>query len=281
MDHPSALLSFLNKPFPKNEGYTNYVKTISAISVFIALFLYVFQPSGMDDLESSKFLICLGFGLVTFVTCILYELITNRLLGLWRTADNFTFWKWIVQIVGLIFTIGLANFFFTRFVIFGYIDWSAFPHMLYSTFAVGVFPTVALGTLALLKQEKKFQNIAKEINAVPLSPPKKEVGTLDKIDVHGVPLSSIRFVEALQNYVRIGYLTNAGYAEKTERATLKSIVDQDAHKGSLVRCHRSFLVHKDFILSASGNAQGLKLTLADCDVKVPVSRKYVPSFRVL
>lgn len=280
MNHTPALVSFLNKPFPKNEGYSNYIKTVSAISVFIALFLYIFQPSGLADLKSSKFLICIGFGLVTFFTCILYELITNRLMGLWKTADNFTFWKWIIQTVGLIFTISLANFFFTQFVIFSYMDWSSFPPMLYATFAVGVFPTVALGTIALLKQEKKFQNIAEEINTAPSIQPEKRESTINKIEVLGIPVSSIRYVEALQNYVRIGYLTKAGYEEKTERATLKSIVNQESQNGVLVRCHRSFLVNRDVILSASGNAQGLKLTLADCDVKVPVSRKYVPIFRI-
>ncbi|WP_161565169.1 LytR/AlgR family response regulator transcription factor [Okeania hirsuta] len=94
-----------------------------------------------------------------------------------------------------------------------------------------------------------------------------------------IPSSQIRYIQGLQNYVSLVYVDNSGsIKKKTERATLKNILDQ-LEGSSIVRSHRSFLVNRASILSASGNAQGLLLTLSDCDQEVPVSRTYVPLFR--
>ena len=89
----------------------------------------------------------------------------------------------------------------------------------------------------------------------------------------------IRYIEALQNYAKIGYINSTGQLiERTERATLKSILNE-VEGSPIVKCHRSFLVNREAIISTSGNAQGLLLTLSDCDKTIPVSRSYVPAFR--
>ena len=66
--------------------------------------------------------------------------------------------------------------------------------------------------------------------------------------------------------------------KQTDRATLKSIL-QAAIGSAIVRTHRSYLVNQEAIIATEGNAQGLLLTLSDCEVKVPVSRTYVPVFK--
>lgn len=266
----------LQKPFPETESWTAYFRNIAFISLFVALFLYIFQPFGISTIESGKALKCLGFGLMTFAGAIVFQLIYSFLSALGRERQ-FTFGHWIVYMSGIMLTISLCNFLYARLLFFGDIRWEFFPSMIYGTFMVGFFPMVVLGLLSLIRQEHKYIAIAQEINQEDDQPaPSHPRATETLFDI---PTDKIRYIEALQNYVRIGYLDDANeLKEQTERATLKSILAQIDDK-AIVRCHRSYLVNKAAVADAAGNAQGLVLTLENCTKAIPVSRSYVPVFR--
>ncbi|WP_421948863.1 LytTR family DNA-binding domain-containing protein [Phaeodactylibacter xiamenensis] len=271
-----TIRQFLQKPFPETESWPKYFRNIALISLFVALFLYIFQPFGISTIESGKALTCLGFGLMTFAGALVFQLIYGFLSSL-RHERQFTFGHWIVYMSGIMLTISLCNFLYARLLFFGDIRWEFFPSMIYGTFMVGFFPMVALGLLSLIRQEHKYLAIAKEINQE--HPHPAPPGPQATEALFGIPTHNIRYIEALQNYVRIGYLDEANeLREQTERATLKSILDQIDDK-AIVRCHRSYLVNRTAVADAAGNAQGLMLTLADCPKTVPVSRSYVPVFR--
>ena len=276
MNPGNRLLHLLHKPFPQEESRWEYYRSITVISVFVTFFLYVFEPFDIDEIESGKFVACLGFGLATFGATLLYDLVL-RGLKLKGDQTSFTFGRWILYIIGVMLVISVANFLYVRLMYFGYIRWEFLPHMIRSTFAIGIFPVVAIGALALMRQEKKYQNIAKEINQ---NPRMRESALASRQgSIFDIPIPQIRYVEALQNYVKIAYLNPAGQlVEQTQRATLKGILEE-AQGSLLVKCHRSYLVNRESIVSTSGNAQGLLLSLSDCEKRIPVSRSYVPIFR--
>lgn len=270
-----TIVKTLNKPFPE-DGRFGSIKNITVISVFVIFILYVFQPFGISTIESGKFLICLGFGSMTFMSSIIYEFIISQLFKLKGERGKWTFGKWILNNLAIMFFISLANFLYARILIIGYIEWELFPHMIYGTFMIGIIPIVVLGWLSLNKQEKKYQNIAEEINQQKVMNPSRNS---DEESIFDIPVSQIKFVEALQNYVQIGYFNFEGkFIKQTKRATLKQILNE-TQESSIVKCHRSFLVNRKAIISASGNAQGLLLQLSDCDTIIPVSRSYVSIFR--
>ncbi|MEQ8713456.1 MAG: LytTR family DNA-binding domain-containing protein, partial [Cyclobacteriaceae bacterium] len=156
-------------------------------------------------------------------------------------------------------------------------NWEFFPQMIYSTFMIGIIPLLSIGAWTLLKGEKKYQTIAEEINQNRAAPNTRnaEVATT----LFDIPTDRIRYVEALQNYSKIGYITPQGaIKEKIERITLKDVLSE-AEGSPIVKCHRSYLVNRDAVITANGNAQGLLLSLADCDKVIPVSRTWVPEFR--
>lgn len=273
----AEIVQFLKKPFPAYERLGAFLKILLLLSVFISLFLYIFQPFGIATIESYKFLICLGFGSMTFLGAFLYELFAHKLLGLRSRLKPWSYGKWIVDNLAMMLFISLANFLYARLFFFGYIDWSLFPAMLYGTFMIGIIPITGLGAFALMRQERKYQEIAEEINAIQTNSPNTSQASGGLL--FEIPVPQIRFIEALHNYVKIGHIDEQGkFKIQVERTTLKQILEQTAGT-SIVKCHRSYLVNKDTIEAASGNAQGLLLSLRNCEIQVPVSRTYVHAFR--
>jgi len=271
------IIEILKKPFPDEESKAVYFRNVAAISVFVTLFLYIFQPFDMSFIESGLFGICLGFGAATFVASVFYDWCIKPLFRLASKEKDLSFGKWILHTIGLILTISLANFIYARLAFFGYIRWEFFPIMIANTFAIGIFPVVILGAISLLRRERKYRLIADEINQ---KEPSIESDTHNtNLTIFDIPIHQIRYVEALQNYVKIGYINSKGQqTERTERATLKGILNE-VEGSTIVKCHRSFLVNRELIISTSGNAQGLLLTFSDCDKIIPVSRSYVAVFR--
>lgn len=273
------IIRLLRKPFPLEEDNWKIIKVYLLISFFVAAFLYVFLPFGISRAQSNLLLICLGFGGVTFTMSMIFEFFIGRLLKLKKNALGFTFGKWILYVIGLILCISMANFAYIIMLSSGELRWTFFPHMIRDTFMVGIFPTVVLGYFAMRKEEHKYLDIAEEINL------NKQLFENHRDSDHhalfDIPAEEIRYIESLQNYVKIGHVDADGtWKESTERATIKHIVSE-LDGSSIVKCHRSFLVNREAIISTSGNAQGLLLTLEDCEIKIPVSRSYVSQFRNL
>ena len=275
MEPLKCFIALFKRPFPDDLTLWKYTRIALAFSAFVTFFLYVFKPFGLDLLESNRFWMCLGFGSMTFVGAMLYELTIGQLLRITGLRKNWTFGKWTLNMQGTVLFISIANFIFARLVIIGSMDWSLFPTMLYSTFMIGVLPVTTLGAWLLSQQERKYAGIAKEINEHPAGT-NLETGM---VTLFNIPTHRIKYVEALQNYVKIAHLNPEGQLKiKTERVTLKGVLQQV--KGSTItQCHRSYLVNKEAIISATGNAQGLLLSLSDCEKVIPVSRACVPEFR--
>ncbi len=265
------------KPFYLEEDPFTIIKTVAVISLFVTFFLYHFEPGDMSEVKSNKFLVCMGFGFMSFFACLFYELFFGRVLGIKGKAEDYKFWKWILHMMGIILMISLFNFIYIRFTFFGNIKWELFPYMVSGTLSVGIFPVVAIGAWSVVRQERKYQKIAKEINDKHLI--QDELKSNSSIEVLGIPISQIKYVEAMQNYVKLVYTNaNGELKESLERDTLKRIVEL-TKESQIIKCHRSYLVNKEAINSMSGNAQGLVLSLANCPKEIPVSRKFVSKFR--
>lgn len=273
----NAVYKILNKPFPEQESRFGLVKITAIISLFVTFFLYIFQPFGISTLKSDKFLICLGFGGMTFIAAVIFEFIVGRVFKLKGKLENWTFGKWILYNLGVMLTISLANFLFARILLFGFIEWALLPQMVYGTFMIGIIPITVLGGLSLGLQERKYMNIAENINQQKSGIPGETLK--DNRSLFGIPINHIKYVEALQNYVYIAHIDSEGQFKKTtERATLKHIL-KESSGSSIIKAHRSFLVNEGAIISITGNAQGLLLELSNSDRKIPVSRSYVSVFR--
>lgn len=267
----------MRKPFPDEESVFSYVKKLVAFSMFVVVFLFVFQPFGLDTIETQFFLICFGFGSMTFVGAMIYELSIGQILRNAGFHKKWTFGKWILNTLITTLFISFANFIFVRLIIIGNMDWALLPTMMYSTFMIGILPIILLGAWSLFQREKKYKGIASDYNQLETN--KASISQSQIRTVFNIPIDQIKYIEALQNYVNIAFV-KPGNALKiqTERLTLKAI-QSEMESQPIVKCHRSYLVNKNAIISVEGNAQGLLLSISDCDKIIPVSRTFVSHFR--
>lgn len=264
------MISYLNRPFPGREDQKAYLLSTVGVSIFIASFLYIFQPFGLHRIEEYMILMCLGYGLVTFITTIAYDLFVRHIVGIDMSSPNFTLGKWILMTLILILCIGVANFFFMRGM-YG-VNSVRLANILYGTLIVGLFPIIFIGTIAVIRGEKQYEAIAKGLNELKNKPTPPQQNVL-----FDIATDDIRYIKAMQNYLTIDFIGESPQKEIV-RQTLSS-VEEKIPDTSLIRCHRSYIVNLHHVEQVTGNAQGLKLKLKDSEEIVPVSRSYVPSFR--
>ena len=276
-----SFFSFINQPYPEDLGFKAMLKTAFGIGVFIFLFLSFFSPSGMDELGSKLYLYTAYFGLVTFVVIVLFESALVYVLKLKRDDESWTFWKWLVSVLVLIGCIAIANYFLQCFLFNSFeFYWRRLRETISTTYMIGLFPTFFFGALNL--QNKKLKNQAV---ASAYQPDKNLADTNEtylKIEKDGKDIrithSEILFIEAMQNYVSIHFVNENGLQKIVQRIPISNI-EKDLDSNLIIRCHRSFIVNKSRIITITGNAQGLKLSLEDTDSQIPVSRKYISLFK--
>ncbi len=278
------LIKYLNQPFPKQEKKW---KLIISISLFVTLFLIIFQPFGINLVEgNSKYLILAGYGLVIFCTLVINLIFVEDIFSKFFDERNWKIWKEFVWTFWVIFTIGLGNAIYTSIIFYSFeLSLSFIVNFQIITFVVGIMPiTVEI----LLKQKyllRKHINSAENLNK----------NIKDKSEIHQsnvirffadnekdsteFDIANFLLIESSGNYIELYLFENEKIIRKTFRSTLKRSLEFFKDCREIKQCHRAFIVNTNKILKAKGNSQGLRLSLENCDSEIPVSRGFVNSIR--
>ena len=274
------ILAQLNQSYPGIGEVREAIRENFFIGLFVAAFLYLVRPFGFDTYDGNHlWLLCLGFGLVTYVMSVAFNFIVTDILGL---RGDTPFWKlkhWILTMVLLILWIAAGNYVFSLFLMGkNYFDIREFLAMLYSTAIIGIFPIGIYGFLNQMRLQKKYESLAHDIKThqdhLNIKDEIFSITSQRQEDIRTFKKSSFRYAQAMQNYVRIFSFTDAGIQQEIIRISITAMETQIADQ-HIIRCHRSFIVNLDHVVDISGNAQGLKLKLNAIDEEIPVSRSYI------
>jgi hypothetical protein len=280
------VLKRLNQPFPDKDSLQKSLLTIFWVGIFVALFLLLIRPFSIEGEWADLAIASAGFGAVTVVFGWIFELSTRYVFRIKTYGPSWTLGKWILTSIVLVVWIALGNYLFVNWLsgwkAMGYFN---FVRMIGYTSLIGIFPVVLSGVVIQLRETQKNEESATDISenlresieanhtVVVLEP---ESGNELKLDA-----SAVRYVEAMQNYVTVWYMSDGKLAKEMLRSTLSATEKQFLHS-DVIRCHRSYLVNVDSIESVSGNAQGLRLKLQNVtDLEIPVSRSFIPRIREL
>ena len=250
----------------------------------MALFLFLIRPFSIEGEWADLAIASAGFGAVTVVFGWVFELSTRYIFRIKTDGPSWTLGKWILTSIILVVWIALGNYLFVNWLS----DWRAlgyfnFIRMIGYTSLIGIFPVALSGILIQLRETQKNEESATDISEnlrptidanhtiVVLEP---ESGSELKLDA-----SSVRYVEAMQNYVTVWFVNDGELVKEILRSTL-SATEKQFQNSDVVRCHRSYLVNVDTIETVSGNAQGLRLTIRDVSgIEIPVSRSFIPKIK--
>lgn len=280
------LITYLKQPFPKAE---NKWKIIIFISLFVAIFLIIFQPFNINLYKGShKLIILSGYGLVTFFILVFDMIVLENIFKKFYDDRNWKIWKEFVSLTWVIFTIGLGNALYTS-IVFDFhfeVGLKFYINFQMITLVVGIIPI----TVLIVSKQKYLsnkhsisaKNINQELEKEKTIPPAKKPIKLyseNRKDSIELELRDFLFIESSGNYIEVYYLDNDKDVRKTLRNTIKNSLNYFQNVPEVLQCHRAFIVNIEKIINAKGNSQGLRLALKDCDVQIPVSRNYVDLVR--
>lgn len=276
-------LARFNQSYPGIGDARVAIKENLYIGLFVAAFLYFVRPFGIDSYDGPNlWLLCLGFGMVTYVMSVLFNFIVTDLLGFRGDTPSWKLKHWILAMLILIVWIAAGNYIFSLILMEkDYFHWREFLAMLYGTAIIGVFPVAFYGFINQNRLEKRNTDLAKDISIMPQKSESEVEFVISSARQDAeilVSKSAFRYAQAMQNYVRLYLSKEGGIQQKIIRLSLASLEDQ-MKDVQIVRCHRSYLVNLDAVEGVSGNAQGLRLALEGIDEEVPVSRSYIPNVK--
>ena len=142
-----GLIQWLNRPYPYDDPTWKKIRSGLLISLFVFLFLLIFQPFGLDGPIPNKVWVLLGYGGVTMVAYVVIGFLVPATAPKLFRDESWKVWKELLMQISTVALIGVGNFFYTAAL--GYAHWrleNVFGFLFY-TFIIGIFP-ITLGVLA-------------------------------------------------------------------------------------------------------------------------------------
>lgn len=273
--------NWINKPYPFISQIRDQLLVSSAFGVFVFLFLLVFQPFGLGDMDTNKSAHVFLFGLITSLVMLFNYLVWPRIFPRFFNPDEWVVWQEILFGLWNILLIALCNYLYNSWVQATLLDPGMILSFIVVTLSLGIFPLtvmVLVNELYLSDKHQKEANLMShhfelegQANSIEIAQNSVTIGEskMDSLELHE---NDLLYIQARDNYCLVHYQENNQVSSKLIRTTLKGIEIQLEGSIRIVRCHRSFLVNRQKINMITGNARSYTIHLDGCTEKIPVSR---------
>lgn len=268
--------------YPQNYIIKNPILGAFILFVFSLGFTILYHP--LDTQKSFYYNFELTMVLYAFVASFfawLSMLLLKRIPSL-SNKEDWSLLKEIVAAYLVLQVMGIAIFLFAFIIESPAEDtrwnFNIFLDSCKYSFLIGIFP-FAFFTLINYKfirlnfvaTVNEFQDENKQVLIVNISSSLKR----ESLSFYA---SELMFANSDGNYVFF-YLFRDNKIKKVPiRNSISNIEDQLKQIPYYFRCHRAFIINLNMVQSKKGNALGYQLRMANCEDKIPVSRKYVKAF---
>lgn len=271
------MLDSLNKSYPFNDNLKINLRLITSVSLGIFLFLLFFQPLNIQSPDFNKRLIILAtFGAITLVLLSLFRLVIPSLFSNAFSEERWTIKKEII--IDLLFVTfnSVAFIFFAKYVGRISITFNIAINIVIISIATAVV-LVVTNQLYLLRQlvEKLSPDTYTQAEESLEENTEIEFESENKTEYFQLFLEQIILIRSANNYIEVIYKQDEKISKKLIRNTLKNTEILFRKYPTIVRCHRSCMVNKNYIKKVTKGSDGLLLTLFDYPQEIHVSRQYV------
>ena len=280
------ILEYAKKPYPLS---LNRWGIVIVISVFVSFFMLVFQPFGLQEMETDrKSFLLAGYGLVTFVVLFINMIILPHIFpGIFR-EERWTLSREVVWLIWIVITIAFGNYIYSDLLSIVYwIGLKGYIYFIGFTFSIAIIPIVGVTVLTYNQLLKKNLKASQKLNEL-IEGQESKGRTVDNILVITsennkqkieTPVSNLILIESEGNYVNTWFLEEGKIVRTLIRNTLLNIESQIEKTTNLFKCHRAYIVNLSHVKKVKGNSQGYRLVVKYLDKEIPVSRNYSKSFR--
>ncbi len=273
----------LEKPFPAIEKKKHKISISLAFAVSIFVFLIIFQPFGLDDIQYYKTYYILGFFFITLFTMLLCLFALPIIFAKLFDIDNWTVKKDILFMLLQIMIIAIFNWIYNSTIGKDITRQYNIFAFLFITFSVGLFPTILHVLLKEKYLSQKHNKIAENLT-VNIQKGKNlnknteiEIQSDNKKEKLNIKLDQIICIKSEGNYASVYYYKDEQITKELIRNSLSKIIQQLIIFENIKRCHRSYIVNFDWIEKISGNARNYNLHISNLEFTIPVSRSFPKS----
>lgn len=253
-------------------------------ALMVYIILAVLQPFGTNDDSNSKYLIFIGYALITaigtFIPLFIIPLFSKSFYDpeKWTTGKSFV--SYFFAIVLIIAGNTAYNCFLGNSLSTGLLITSAWQTLLVF---LGVYAFIIWWNNRIMsKNLRQLIEVNKNLERSRLNKDITENFRVIKFtDLNGsncLPIIPDRlfYIESDKNYVKIIFLSETGERnEQKLRTTLSRLQEQLSPNDFVVKTHRAFLVNLKNIAKVNGNSStGYRLTFFQIPDTVPVSRSF-------
>jgi len=282
----NQITDWFRKPFPIVESAKEKLLISLESGVVVVGILIIIRPFGIESYKGIFFFL-IGFGIIDFmVTALNLFLLPLVFPGIinnsnWTTGKNFLAILWILL------NISLVNYFYGEHLVSeAYIEGlenlnrTGIVSWITMTFSVGVIPVV----FALYFIEKRLfrrnwdmaENFSKEMKDQRSLKTKKQIELKSSRD-NSLIISSADLICVKAeggNYASVFWHDESGVKKEMIRLTLVGFLQTTNSPENIIKCHKSYIVNLDKVLSFHGNARSVTIRLDGLDFNVPVSRSF-------
>jgi len=268
----------------------NIVSFILFTAVFALVFINIYSPFGVDKWLNVNDLQLLVYSSLVILIGVLVIVISRMLMFLFSRNNFISFGKYALWIFGEISVMALVYTLIQWFFLHVGNDFIILlRNSLRITAFIILLPYVIFWLYVSFKDKyaklERFEsgNADKDTIFSRQSDVNIMPGLVSFCDEKGILKFSIKkddllFLEAADNYILIHYLDNLKPAKYMIRNTLKGI-ESRLPVGSLVRCHRSFMVNIENVKVIRKEKEGFLIGFeSTVNLTVPISKTYMEIF---
>ncbi|NRA10879.1 MAG: hypothetical protein HRT57_02860, partial [Crocinitomicaceae bacterium] len=222
------MLKFLLKPSPILFSLKARFIISFSIAIFVFAFLLIFQPFGVfEDLLVSRFIACLGFGIIVLVLNLIFFFGWNYWF-IRAYEQRWTTWRQLVSIFVHVSIISLVNVFYSRFVFSPELaeGMTLFGRILEAQFyahSIAFMPLVFMMTFAELRLSEMYSKQSESVSPASTTEKKKytiKISTDNLENEIHLSSASFKFAKASGNYVEFFYFKENKVVKDLQRITL-------------------------------------------------------------
>lgn len=239
-------------------------RIIFGVGLIVAIFLNVFQPFGINNggFSPKGILMVSGYGCATSMGLLLMVRFKNIFMQLYHIH------VWLFTIISLFF-ISLLVFSYFKIIFSGSSSDDHYIEFLLNTSGVAIL--ILWLIKGLLVNEYHPSEIPSSNLLIP-SKNKSQSGL--QLSIHNLIM-----IEAYGNYILVHYQHENTIKRMLIRNTMREVEELLRIYPTVIRCHSSFLINSNFLLTVKKNRRKYTLVIDHITHEIPVSKQHLSTVR--